>query len=77
MQKLLISMPDAIVARLRSVIPDRHRSKFIAKVVEEELKRREEALYQCALKVEREEALNQEMKDWDVTSGDGMNHESW
>jgi len=77
MQKVLISMPESIVSRLRSVIPDRHRSKFITGIVEEELNRREEALYQCALKVEQDEALNQEMKDWEVTSADGMDHESW
>lgn len=77
MQKVLISMPESILSRLRAVIPDRQRSKFIAHVVEEELKKREEALYQCAQKVEQDEALNAEMKDWEVTTGDGIENESW
>jgi hypothetical protein len=77
MQKLLISIPDSIVARLRSVIPDRQRSKFISKVVEKELEKREKALYQCALKVENDKSLNREMKEWDSTIGDGVENESW
>lgn len=77
MQKLLISIPDSIVARLRSVIPDRQRSKFISKVVEKELEKREKALYQSALKVENDKSLNREMKEWDSTIGDGVENESW
>jgi len=77
MQKVLISMPDSILSRLRAVVPDRQRSKFITRVVEEELKKHEEALYQCALKVEQDEALNAEMKEWEVTTGDGIENESW
>ncbi len=77
MQKVLISMPDSILSRLRAVIPDRQRSKFIARVVEEELKKQEELLYQCALKLEQDEALNAEMKEWEVTMGDGIENESW
>jgi metal-responsive CopG/Arc/MetJ family transcriptional regulator len=77
MQKILISIPDSIVARLRAVIPDRQRSKFISKVVEKELEKREKALYQCALEVEKDETLNREMKEWDSTIGDGIEHESW
>ena len=77
MQKVLISMPNSILARMRAVIPDRHRSKFISDIVEKELEKREQILYQCALKVEQDKALNQEMEDWNVTVSDGIDNESW
>lgn len=77
MQKVLISIPDSILSRLRAVVPDRQRSKFISRIVEDELKKHEEALYLSALKLEQDEALNEEIKVWDVTTGDGIDHESW
>jgi hypothetical protein len=57
--------------------PPKHRSKVIAGLLEHEIKRREEAIYRCALKVESDEALHEEMKDWEVTQGDGIEDESW
>jgi hypothetical protein len=32
-------------------------------------------LYEFALEVEKDEALNSEMEDWDVTIGDGIDLE--
>ena len=37
-----------------------------------EIKKREHKLYKEALAVEQDEELNSEMKDWDVTVGDGI-----
>ena len=76
MQKILVSMPEPILSRLRAVVPDRMRSKFIADIVEKELLSREEALYKCAQRVEKDKALSLEMADWDVTVADGLDHES-
>jgi metal-responsive CopG/Arc/MetJ family transcriptional regulator len=77
MQKVLISVSDSLASRLKAVIPDRQRSKVISQLIEKELKKREEALYRCAVEVEKDEALNAEMKEWEVTVADGINHESW
>jgi hypothetical protein len=77
MQKVLISMPDSILSRLRAIVPDRQRSKFISSVVEKELKKREQNLFKCAQKVEQDKELNADMKNWDVTLNDGLEHESW
>ncbi|MGH8611348.1 MAG: hypothetical protein ACREYF_04670 [Gammaproteobacteria bacterium] len=77
MQKVLFSLPDHLVARMRASIPAKHRSKVIADLLEHEIKRREEALYRCAVEVEADEALHEEMKDWEVTQGDGIEDESW
>lgn len=77
MNKVLISIPDKIAHRMRAAIPQRQRSKVIVKLIEKEIERREQALYECALAVEQDAALNQEMKEWDVTLQDGLPNESW
>lgn len=76
MQKVLFSLPDRLVARMRASIPSKQRSKVIARLLEQELEKREQALYQCALEVEADDALREEMKDWDITVDDGLNHDS-
>ncbi len=61
MQKVLISLPDNLA-----------RSKIISELIEKEIKRREKSLYQCACEVEKDDALNREMEDWNITVGDGI-----
>jgi len=61
--------------RMRALIPGRQRSRIIAKLLEEELKRREKKLFECAKEVERGEKLAREMQDWEVTVGDGIEPE--
>lgn len=77
MEKILISMPDQLAARMRWAIPARQRSKTITLLIEKEIEKREKALYECAAAVEKDSALHHEMKDWDVTLQDGLNDESW
>ncbi|RLB30015.1 MAG: hypothetical protein DRH11_15370 [Deltaproteobacteria bacterium] len=77
MPKVLVSLSDDLVRRMRSLIPNGKRSQIIAKLLEEELVRREEELYKRAAEVERDEALNKEMEEWEATVGDGIEPESW
>jgi hypothetical protein len=77
MKKILISMSDQLASRIRSTIPARQRSKTIAKLIEKEIEKREKALFECALAVEKDSSLEKEMKDWDITIGDGLNNDSW
>lgn len=77
MNKVLISMPDQLANRMRAAIPARQRSKVIAHLIEEEVRRREQSLYECAAEVEKDSVLNDEMSDWDVTLQDGLDDESW
>lgn len=72
MEKVLISMPDQLVARMRAVIPAHKRSKVIAQLIENEIEKREKQLYECAIAVEKDSALCGEMADWDVTLQDGL-----
>lgn len=78
MEKILISMPDELAARMRAAIPARQRSKMFTQLIEKEIEKREKALYECAVAVEKDSALRNEMKDWDITLQDGLNNdESW
>jgi metal-responsive CopG/Arc/MetJ family transcriptional regulator len=77
MTKVLISIPDKIASRMRASIPQKQRSKVIAQLIEKEIEKREKALYECAVAVEQDNELNQEMKDWNVTLQDGLTDESW
>ncbi|HFC9843843.1 MULTISPECIES: hypothetical protein [Legionellaceae] len=77
MNKVLISIPDQIASRMRAAIPQRQRSKVIAHLIEKEIERREKALYECALAVENDHGLQNEMNDWDITVQDGLTDESW
>jgi len=77
MQKVLISLPSMLADRMKAVIPSRQRSKVLAKLLEDEVARREAALYQCAREVENDQDLNAEMEDWNTTTGDGINAETW
>jgi len=70
--KVMFSIPDPLYARMMAIIPQRQRSKVIAKLLEDEVKRREQELYQAALDVEQDEELSAEMEEWDVTVGDGI-----
>jgi len=75
MQKILISIPDRLASRMRATIPSRQRSKVITHLIEEEIERRERALYECALAVEKDSALRDEMAEWDITLDDGLHEE--
>lgn len=72
MEKVLISIPDRLAARLRATIPSRQRSKVITHLIEEEVQRRERTLYECALAVEQDAPLQEEMAEWDITLDDGL-----
>ncbi len=78
MEKVLISMPHQLVVRMKAVIPARQRSKTFTRLIEQEIRRREKALYECAVAVDKDAALQKEMKEWDVTLQDGLDDdESW
>lgn len=78
MEKILLSLPHELALRLRAAFPARQRSSIITRLIEKELKKREEALYQCACQVEKDQTLHQEMDAWKVTLQDGLDsNESW
>src|SRR3990167_6608715 len=66
MSKVLISIPDQLALRMKVVIPSQQRSKLIARLIEKEVEKRERALYECAVAVEKDSALSRDMKEWDI-----------
>jgi hypothetical protein len=77
MSKMLISIPDGIASRFKTSVPAKQRSKVIVSLLEKELIKRERLLYECALAIENDSALQKEAQVWDHTVGDGLENESW
>jgi len=77
MQKILVSLPDRLVQRMKVMIPHGHRSKIVAELLEKEIAKREKSLYECARAVQADKELTSEMNDWDSTVDDGIDNESW
>ena len=73
MRKILISVPGQLAVRMKIAIPARQRSKVITELIEKEIEKREKSLYKCAVAVENDKALRNEMKDWDNALQDGLN----
>jgi len=64
MNKILISILEQLVTRMKAAI-------------EIEVEKREKALYECAMDVEKDKELQNEMKEWDITTSNGLADESW
>ncbi|NCX94396.1 MAG: hypothetical protein EBX40_06950 [Gammaproteobacteria bacterium] len=72
--KVMFSLPDELVSRIRTLIPLRERSGVVASLLENELSLREKALYQSAKELESHKGLKKEMGAWeDEFGGDGLN----
>lgn len=65
MHKVMFSLPDNLVSRMKSVIPDGDRSRIVANLIEQEVQHRENNLYERALMLESNADLRAEMKIWD------------
>jgi metal-responsive CopG/Arc/MetJ family transcriptional regulator len=79
MALLLVDLPDELIRRLERTVPARQRSGFVQRLIEEALTHDadEDQLYRIALAVERDEALNAEMAEWErATVGDGLDGRS-
>ena len=72
MTKILVTLENELAEKFKSTVSRGNRSRLISKLIERELKRREDKLYKIALLAEQDETLNEEMKNWDITSGDGI-----
>lgn len=73
--KILISLPSDLKTRFQTAVPARQRSNVIRELLEKEVQRREDSLYQCAKAIEADDQLNKEMKDWESTIGDGIDED--
>ena len=72
MTTVRFSPPEGILHTLQQLIPPDQQDQFVADTIRHALELREQALYECALAVEQDEALNAELDDWQVTLTDGI-----
>lgn len=63
--KVMFSLPDQLVSRMKSAIPARERSRVTAMLLEKEISKREQALYLSAKELEESKGLKEEMSKWD------------
>jgi hypothetical protein len=66
------SLPEELISSLHQLVPPAEQDEFVASVLRKALEQHEQALYECALAVEQDEALNAEIDDWQVTLTDGI-----
>jgi hypothetical protein len=66
------SLPEEVVTALNQFVPIGQQDQFVAEALRKALEQQEQALYECALAVEQDEELNNELEDWQVTLTDGI-----
>lgn len=71
------TLPEDIYLKFNAVVPKRKMSKVISKLMEEEIERRNKALFKIAQTVEKNKKLNKEMQDWDAILNDGLDDLTW
>jgi len=72
MTNVRFSLPEEILHTLQQLIPSDRQDQFVADAIRYALEQQEQALYECALAVEQDEALNAELDDWQITLTDGI-----
>jgi len=76
MSKVMLSLPNNLLMRLKNLVPPGERSQVMVKLLKKEIEEREaELLYQSAIELEDNLALKAEMKEWDKAfSNDGLDY---
>lgn len=73
MSRIMFSLPNQLIHRMKSTIPAGHRSELLAKLLEKEIQAREANLYKRAAELEACKGLHAEMENWDNEFGqDGL-----
>ena len=79
-RNILVRVPEQIANRLESVVPRRKRNQFIVDRLTKAIEEYDSELEKIAALVTAEEQkdpeLQQLMKDWDVTVGDGIDDDN-
>jgi Arc/MetJ-type ribon-helix-helix transcriptional regulator len=75
MSKVMFSLPQQLVSRMRVLVPEGERSELVASLLEKEIKTREKKLFQRASELEACNGLSQEMAEWDHEFGQDGLHE--
>jgi len=62
--RVTISLPDILARKFQATVPPRRRSKLVAQLLSEELKKREKSLERACIAANNDTALNQEIDEW-------------
>ena len=65
MTKIIFSLPDNLIARMKTSIPVDERNHVLIRLLEQEIAMREQTIYQHALLLEANKELRDEMIKWD------------
>jgi hypothetical protein len=69
--RITLSLPDSIARRFRSAVPPRHRSRLVASLLAQELRKKENALERACREANQDRALAREIEEWQAFE-DGM-----
>lgn len=78
MKRLLVTIPDMLLIRIKKIIPENKIQDFIMQLLEEEVACHEMLTYQSAANAANSEYKNRELtirednSDWDVILKDGL-----
>ena len=70
-------LPKEVYISLKALIPERKRSQVVTGLLQHEIKKRKNDLFKIAKSVDKDTALNSEMKEWDTTLKDGLGETEW
>ena len=68
--RITISLPEPLAARFFALVSSRERSATIARLLEQELARREQALEQACLAANADATLGTEIEEWQAFDDD-------
>lgn len=62
--RITLSLPDSIAQRFLASVPSRQRSATVARLLEEELARREKSIEAACVAANKDKALVKDMAEW-------------
>jgi len=62
--RVTLSIPDRLARRFQAAVPPRQRSKTVARLLEAELAKRDDALVSACQAANEDEKLNEEIDEW-------------
>lgn len=62
--RITLSIPDPVAKRFQSAIPARQRSRLVTRLIEDELKKKDDALAKACQAANQDAALDAEIDEW-------------
>lgn len=72
MKNIIIYLTDKLSERFNAVVPGKQHSQLISLLIEKEVERRENLLYQTVTDIENDKETIKEIEIWSSCSSDGI-----